>query len=81
LVAGGDLLAGEPRRAAGSFEQALGKVHDIGDRVGEACVLCGLGAAKTRLAELGETRAPLQRAGTRGRLPASGWPRRGHCSG
>lgn len=61
FVAGGDLLAREPGRAVGSFEQALGKVPDIGDRVGEAYVLCGLGAAKTRLGELGEARAPLQR--------------------
>lgn len=69
LVAGGDLLAGEPGRTAGSFEQALGKVRDIGNRVGEAYVLCGRGAAKTRLGELGEARVPLAaRAGTRGRL-------------
>lgn len=45
------------------FEQALGKVRDIGDWVGEAYVLCGLGAAKTRLGELGEGTAQAERAG------------------
>jgi tetratricopeptide (TPR) repeat protein len=56
------LLAGEPTRAVATFEQALARVRELKDPVGEAHVLRGLGVAKTRLGELGQARNALQRS-------------------
>jgi DNA-binding SARP family transcriptional activator len=53
---------GEPGQAITWFDQALAIVCDIGDPVGQAHVLRGLGVARLRLGDLGAARATLERA-------------------
>jgi DNA-binding SARP family transcriptional activator/Tfp pilus assembly protein PilF len=56
------LLAGDPARAAATFQLALAKVRDVGDPVGEAFVLQNDGVARLRQGEFGQARGVLQRA-------------------
>ncbi len=56
------VAAGEPAQAVTWFDQALAIVRDIGDPVGQAYVLRGLGVARLRLGDLSAARAALQRS-------------------
>jgi hypothetical protein len=64
------LLAGDLAGPVGAFELAVARTCDIGDLIGEAYVLIGLGVAKVRQGESGRARDALQRslelAGTTG---------------
>jgi hypothetical protein len=53
---------GQRRHAVGTFELALAKVRGLGDPVGEAYVLQGVGVANVRVGEFGRARTALQRA-------------------
>ncbi|HUB41691.1 MAG TPA: hypothetical protein VMA72_22830 [Streptosporangiaceae bacterium] len=56
------LLAGEPARAAATFDSALAIARELGDLAGEAIILRGLGVAKLRQAQLHHARTALQRS-------------------
>jgi tetratricopeptide (TPR) repeat protein len=56
------LLTGELARAIDSFEQARVITSDIGDLIGEAYALQGLGVGQVRQGEFDQARGALQRA-------------------
>ena len=62
LTGDASVASGEPAQALTWFDQALAIVRDIGDTVGQAHVLLGLGVARLRLGDLGAARSALERA-------------------
>ena len=70
------LLAGELAGADDTFELALTTVRVLGDPIGEAFVLAGLGVAKVRQREFGQARSALQRAVELAGATGNGWLRR-----
>ena len=57
-----DLLAGDLVGAVAAFDLTLARTRDIGDPIGEAYALMGVGVAKARQAEFGQARDALRRA-------------------
>jgi DNA-binding SARP family transcriptional activator len=64
------MLTGDLLSAVDAFGLALAKVRELGDPIGEAYILQGMGVAKVRRGEFGDARGALQRslelAGTTG---------------
>jgi DNA-binding SARP family transcriptional activator len=75
-MGGAYLVTGELPRAVDTFNLALARIRDVGDPVGEAYVLRGVGLARARQGEFGAARSALQRsfelAGTTGERLAAG---------